>query len=344
MDDILNMLLSRGLIKSAKVQIKPLAGGVSCDIYLIEEDGNRFVLKRALAKLRVKDDWFADVNRNRHEQDYLDYAHAIMPANFPRILHRDPEQGFFTMEYLGTEYVNWKSMLLAGDFDTKHATEAGRILGTIHRESWDDPVARKRFATDKNFYELRIEPYLITTGRRHPELQSYFEVEAKRLAAAHLCLVHGDFSPKNILISQDRMVVLDCEVAWFGDPAFDLAFLLNHLMLKMLHWSSPQPWDWDGGMPPLVGPAWSAYLNQDSRNLNSELDERTSRLIPMLMLARVDGKSPVEYLSADKQEIVRRFAYSVIPEGCTSVPYLLAIWLQRLSDASKEYWRNHPTD
>ena len=59
--------------------------------------------------------------------------------------------------------------------------------------------------------------------------------EAERLVTCRSVLVHGDFSPKNLLVSGDRLVIIDCEVAWYGDPAFDLAFLLNHLCLKALY-------------------------------------------------------------------------------------------------------------
>ncbi len=304
MTDLIPLLLSRGLISSPDVTITALAGGVSCDIYLVEDGETKFVLKRALAKLRVKDDWFADVNRNRHEQDYLDYAHAIMPANFPRILHRDAEHGFFTMEHLGPEYVNWKSMLLAGRHERKHALGAAMTLACIHRRSWDDPHARAAFATDQNFYDLRIESYLITTGRRNPDLQPLFEAEARRLASTHLCLVHGDYSPKNMLISESKgLMVLDCEVAWFGDPAFDIAFLLNHLALKMVLFRRNAD-----RLLHMALEAWRFYIREFTPRQREGLEERTCRLLLMLMLARIDGKSPVEYLREEAQhKIVRQF-------------------------------------
>lgn len=294
------LLRQTGCLRGGQPRITPLAGGVSSDILLVEDGGRRFVVKFALPQLRVKDEWLADVSRNRHEQDYIDYVSRLAPGAVPRILHRAPEHGFFTMEYLGEGFENWKSQLLAGRLDVATAQAAAKLLGTIHRASWGDAALRKKFATDRTFFELRIEPYLLTTGRRHPALQSHFEAEAARLAATHLCLVHGDYSPKNMLISPSRLVLLDCEVAWFGDPVFDIAFLLNHLMLKSIHLPARA-----AELKAMMAAAWDAYLSELTPSQRDGLEPRTARLLLMLMLARVDGKSPVEYLGDGQRAWVR---------------------------------------
>lgn len=327
-DELRDILLQRKLIASRDASITPLSGGVSSDIFLVEDAAlpgpdKRFVLKMALPKLRVKDDWFADVSRNRHEQDYIDYVGAFLPEAVPRILHRAPEHGFFTMEYLGGEFQNWKTMLLAGVHDIQHAHRAGEILGRIHSKSWGDPQAKRTFNTGRNFDELRIEPYLITTGQRHPQLQAFFEEEAKRLAATQLCLVHGDFSPKNILVGPRRMVLLDCEVAWFGDPAFDVAFILNHLCLKRILFKG-------AGMQLtfMTTQFLHAYLNQLSEPQQAHVQQQAGRLLLMLMLARIDGKSPVEYLRTPGQKNkVRRFVTKQLLQGASDVASVIARWL-----------------
>ena len=328
---LVESLRSRGLIGSANARVTPLTGGVSSQILLVEDGARSFVLKRALPKLQVRDDWFADVSRNRYEQEYLRYVAAFLPHAVPRVLHSDDEQGFFTMEYLGAGYANWKKLLLDGRADASHAARAGAILGAIHHRSWNDPQARRSFDTTENFYQLRIEPYLVTTGQRHPALRRYFEQEAARIAQTRLCLVHGDFSPKNILIgsggvSDGRMVVLDCEVAWFGDPAFDLAFLFNHFLLKALvHRQSPQP------LLALVDAAWAEYASQMSPHALEGLERRVAHLLPMLLLARVDGKSPVEYLHEDGKDLVRGFVADLLPRDPQSIESVIRAWAERLA-------------
>ena len=128
-----------------------------------------------------------------------------------------------------------KTLLLQNQIDSRLALEAARILGTIHKASWGDHKTREMFDTTGNFFDLRLESYLLATGKRHPFLRAYFESESKRISETRECLVHGDYSPKNMLINENRMIILDCEVAWYGDPAFDVAFLLNHFLLKSLH-------------------------------------------------------------------------------------------------------------
>lgn len=326
-DELLSDLRSHGLLGEGTVRVKPLAGGVSGDIFLIEQDGRRWVVKQALAKLRVKDDWYADVARNRYEQEYLRYVGAFLQEAVPQVVASDDVQGFFVMEYLGEGYSNWKALLLQGDVQRRHGEWAGQILGTIHAHSWNESEARSRFATLRNFHELRIDPYLLTTGARHPELRPWFEAEAERLANASLCLVHGDFSPKNILIREDRLVVLDCEVAWFGDPAFDVSFLLNHLYLKSLHLPAQR-----GQLFALAAAFWEAYVEALGASRVSEVAPHVARLLLMLMLARVDGKSPAEYLTDPlKQDFIRRFVAENLPSAPSSPSALLQLWSERLT-------------
>lgn len=290
---------------------RPLSGGVSCDIWLLEEGGHRVVVKQALPKLRVKDDWYADVGRNATEQAYIRYVAGFRPDAVPGILHSDPGAGFFAMEYLGDGYENWKAQMLAGRADLATARRGGTLLGEVHRRSWGDAKLRADFDTTANFHQLRTESYLLTTGKRHPRLGELFDAEAARMEETRLCLVHGDYSPKNILVASDRIVLLDCEVAWYGEPAFDTAFLLNHLHLKALHNPAMR-----GEFLGLAAEAWASYREGLGGGLMGDLDARTARLLLMQMLARIDGKSPVEYLTDEKKrDAVRAFVGEHLPGG-----------------------------
>ena len=231
-DDFEQLLRADGVIGTRAATLTPLAGGVSSEIYLVNDAGREFVVKRALPKLKVKQEWFADISRNGNEAAYLNYVARLAPDNVPHLKYVSAEHGYFCMEYLGDAWRNWKQMMLAGRCDPEIARAAGGLLGRIHARSAHDPEARDRFRTVANFEQLRIEPYLLATARRHPQLKPAFEEEAARLRAARSVLAHGDFSPKNILVRPGRLVILDCEVAWYGDAAFDVAFLLNHLFLK----------------------------------------------------------------------------------------------------------------
>ncbi len=315
MIDLIPQLREAGLCDSAHPVLEPLAGGVSSEIVLIDR---RVVVKRALPKLRVAEDWQADISRNRYEWLYLAYAGRVCPGSVPRVLAYG--DGWFAMEYLGSRFANWKKLLMGGVCVPVHAERAGSTLACIHSASRGDNSVREMFSTVDNFHQLRIDPYLLTTGRRHPDLQDRFEYMAADLRVSSDCLVHGDYSPKNLLVSDQRLVVLDCEVAWFGDPAFDLAFLLNHLHLKALY-HAPE----DVGLRDLIDAFLQAYLP------GIELRRRTALLLLMLMLARVDGKSPAEYLSPEQQERVRAFTRPRIREGVDSLDTITRDWFNENS-------------
>eukprot|EP01031_Cornospumella_fuschlensis_P018532 gene18532-22689_t len=180
-DEWVPALRRAGLVQSPAPRLGALTGGVSSEIILVQDGERRFVVKRALAKLRVRDDWFADTGRSGVEQAYLHVAGALLPSCVPRVLFADPEAGWFAMEYLGEGFANWKSHLLSGQADTQAAYRAGEVLGTIHRETWGDSDLAKEFDTGRNFHQLRLEPYLETAAQRVPDLAGPLLEEAARL-------------------------------------------------------------------------------------------------------------------------------------------------------------------
>ena len=315
LNQIRALLAADHLVDPDTAILETLTGGVSCDVVKVIDAGNSFVVKRALPKLRVEAEWFADVKRNKYEHRYLSVVNELIPGSVPKVIHFNDEQQFFCMEFLEGDWRNWKSDLLNGVCQIRAASEAGRILGLIHRLTSEDQELGAEFATDQGFFDLRLEPYLVTTGKKHEALRPIFEKEVKRITHTKHCLVHGDYSPKNILVNESGIKILDCEVAWFGDPSFDLAFLLNHLLLKSIYHApifSP--------LDEMYSKAVESYFFALAREKEAadELNAQTARLLLMLLLARVDGKSPAEYLADNpvKQDFIRNFVtQQLVREG-----------------------------
>jgi aminoglycoside phosphotransferase (APT) family kinase protein len=321
--EFLALLRRDGLLQRADARLTALTDGVSSEIYRVDDGGRSFVVKRALPRLKVKDEWLANVDRNRYEQLFLEYVSGFLPDSVPHLLPKPNDRGYFAMELLGPEFVSWKRLLLRGETRAEHAMQAAAILGTIHAYSAGNADVAARFDTTANFTELRIDPYLLTTASRHPDLKHLILAEAERLAASRICLAHGDFSPKNMMISPSRFVLLDCEVAWYGDPAFDVAFLLTHLLLKGLYHSPRQL-----GLDAMSHAFWDRYIQVARRAIDCiELERSVARLLPMLLLARVDGKSPVEYLERAAQTAwVRSFTRGALLDGCDGLRDLVQRW------------------
>jgi aminoglycoside phosphotransferase (APT) family kinase protein len=308
---------------AAAVAFTPLAGGVSSDIYRVDAGGRTFCVKRALAKLRVQADWRAPVDRNRHELDYLGVASRIVPGAFPAVLGADEQTGSFAMDYLDpARFPVWKAQLRDGTIDPDTAQRVGAILGRIHAATAGDAALAARFATDANFHALRLEPYLAATAAAHPRAADTLAALIAVTAGNRHALVHGDYSPKNILVGPDGPVILDAECAWFGDPAFDLAFVLNHLLLKGA-WR-PQ---WKTRYLACAGSLARSYFDLVAWEDRGALEERVVRLLPGLMLARIDGKSPVEYLTDETvRQHVRVFALRFLRDPAQRLYELSTAW------------------
>ncbi|MEP7060802.1 MAG: aminoglycoside phosphotransferase family protein [Betaproteobacteria bacterium] len=317
--------LRRMAVVSADTEIRLVAleGGVSSAIYRVDAAGGTFCVKRALPKLKVAGDWRAPVERNRSEVDWLRYVSSLCPGHVPAILGDDAEGGAFAMTWLPpTDFPTWKALLRDGRIDAADAGAVGDLLGRIHAATADNADIARAFAHDAIFHSIRLEPYLVATGRAHPDLAAHFAALVVTTQSQRRVLVHGDYSPKNILIGADGPVILDAECACFGDPAFDVAFVLNHLLLKGV---------WRPQWRALYMDALDALVEGYRRHAGWEswaaLDARVAALLPALMLARVDGKSPAEYLdSAADQDAVRAFARPRVAEAPQRIGDIVRDW------------------
>jgi len=287
-----------------RIELTPLAGGVSSDIFRADLPSRVVCVKRALPRLRVAAEWNVPVERNRYEVEWMRVAGAIVPQAVPALLGEDRAAGAFAMEWLPpARYPVWKATLMDGSAAQTTAVQVGDVLGRIHAATADRPDIAERFPTDALFHAIRLDPYLVATARAHPDRAERLHALVATTAATKRVLVHGDFSPKNILAGPGGPVILDAECAWFGDPAFDLAFVLNHLLLKSA-WQPPRSASYRAMAEALV----AAYGDRVRWEPWLALDARTAGLLPALMLARIDGKSPVEYLSEASRAFVRAYA------------------------------------
>jgi aminoglycoside phosphotransferase (APT) family kinase protein len=323
-------LLRQGLAKPGEPALwTPLTGGVSSDLWRVDLPGRAVCVKRAMPRLRVSADWRAPVSRNAYEWAWIRFAACHCPDNVPVPLARDADAGFFVMAFLPPDqYPVWKAQLMRGEVRSATAAAVGEVLGQLHAASADDGALARAFASDENFAALRLEPYLLATAAAHPELSSVLREVANRTARVHRALVHGDVSPKNILVGPAGPVFLDAECAWYGDPAFDLAFCLNHLLLKCL----VQPTCSDALLTSATALS-DAYLARVIWESRGDLEARSATLLPALLLARIDGKSPVEYLTDEpRREVVRATAANLLRARPERLAELLDVWRAAVSD------------
>jgi aminoglycoside phosphotransferase (APT) family kinase protein len=305
------------------VRLTPLPGGVSSDICVVETASRCFCVKRALARLKVSALWEAPLERNAAEAAWLRTVGAWLPNAVPTILGEDRRLGLFAMTYLPPrDNPVWKAELLKGIVDLDFADSVGRDLTLIHARSAADPALPAAFANDATFEQIRLEPYLRATARAHPGLAARLNALADATLGVRRALVHGDVSPKNILRGAAGPVFLDAECAWFGDPAFDLAFCLNHLLLKGARHGVSR-----AGYCEAFRRLLEAYRAGVTWEAPEAVETRAAALLPALTLARVDGKSPVEYLTRDdEKDAVRRFARPLIKAPVPRLSEIVDLW------------------
>lgn len=311
----------------AQAHFTPLTGGVASDIWKVETGGTPFVVKRALPKLRVAADWHAPISRNKSEAGWLRVAKRIAPDAAPDVLFHDPDAGMFAMNFFPPErYPVWKAELRDGRVDIGLAEQVGRTIAKVHSETAGDAAVARQFANDGTFHAIRLEPYLEATAQRHPALAERLFALSRTTLSCQRALVHGDVSPKNILAGPQGPVFLDAECAWYGDPAFDAAFCLNHLLLKCL---------WNRAAAPQYLTAFdrlsTVYLASATFEPADALEARTAALLPALFLARIDGKSPVEYITDERdRDLVRSVAIPLVHNPSPRLHDIRTAWAAAL--------------
>jgi 5-methylthioribose kinase len=284
------------------LRVTTLAGGVSSATFLAVGGGRRYVVKQPLPFLSVADVWPARQERAGVEARAIGLLERLTPGRLPRLLDYDPERFVIVMSAAPDTWAEWRRSLLGGTIAVSAATTLGRVLGTWHAATGKDTAALAGFTDLTMFLELRGDPYHRTVAARRPDLAPAVTTCLDELLAEQVCLVHGDFSPKNVLTGGDDLWVLDFEVAHAGNPVFDVAFLLHHLVMKAVHLTTRV----EGAREQLAACAQGFLDSYASAGGRAGAEESVVRHTGALLLARVHGKSPATYLTTDEADEVSR--------------------------------------
>jgi aminoglycoside phosphotransferase (APT) family kinase protein len=322
-DQLLSYLQRTGrLSPGVAADFESLSGGVSNRTVLVRlADGRRWVLKQALARLRVTEEWFSDPARVGREALGLRWLQALAPAGtVPAFLWEDPERHLLAMAAVPEPHENWKARLLLGDLQLTHVEEFARWLGWVHRRSQERRDELSALFADRSFFQsLRLDPYYRVAAARNAGVAAFLETLICDTHATRLCLVHGDYSPKNVLLHGGKLVVLDHEVIHFGDPAFDLGFALTHLLSKANHLPAHRR--------PFLEAAivfWKVYCAEAGELAGGALlEQRGVRHTLACLLARVDGRSPLEYLAPPARDRQRQIVLRLIASPPRSMAELI---------------------
>ena len=294
-------LIRRRIISSeSAATARLLTGGVSNLVLRIDIPSDEsMVLKQSRTRLRTEADWFSRLERVFREVEAQRALYNLLPpGSVPRVVFEDRDNFCYGMTAVPENHRVWKQQLLSGDIDQQLFVEAGRLLATIHRRSLRRPELLSAPTDVSVFQELRVDPYYHWIAERHPAIRPAIGALIVEMSAHALCLVHADFSPKNLLVHDEGFTLVDFETVHFGDPAFDLGFFFSHLCLKAIALPHVRKQLMDG-----IQSGWAAYREEwpagssDSPDGISEISKRAVRHLAGCLLARVDGKSPVDYLT-----------------------------------------------
>ena len=295
-DTVVAYLQARGVISDTeKATVEILTGGVSNVVLAVQTPSKDLVLKQALAELKVATKWEADQRRAIVEAHAIETFHALSPQQVPALVDYDPDLFTLVLERVPHSATVWKSDLLEGVIYPEIGAKLGHTLAMWHNFGRSSEDSRKKFSEDLLFEQLRITPFYGTVAGKNPSLSPRIMNLVKELKSEKTTLVHGDFSPKNIMISEAQDVyILDFEVTHTGNPVFDLAFLTAHLLCKFHR-------EQDSHNRGLLRQTAQDFLK--AYDAESEITHAPSLAwhAALIALARVEGTSLVNYLDESAQ-------------------------------------------
>ena len=299
-----------------------LPGGVSNRTVLVERDnGDAWVLKQALAKLRVEVDWFSDPERVHREAAGLRWLERLAPpGSTTPLVFEDHDHLLIAMQAVPQPHDNWKTLLLAGQIETDHVEQFATLLATVHRKAFEERETIAREFDDRSFFDsLRLEPYYAYTAAQVPEAAGFLETLIAETRACRFTLVHGDYSPKNVLVHHGRLILLDHEAIHYGDGGFDLGFSLTHFMSKAHHVA---------GRRDAFAEAAIDYWQTYARVIGDvpwagDIESRAVRHTLGCMLGRVSGRSKLEYLGPAELRHQRDVVLRLLADVPEAVPELV---------------------
>lgn len=283
-----------------------ISPGRSSSLWKVTTDRGFFVLKQPLEELRVEDKWHISLHRSKNEYNYLKELSNVDFEYTPRVINYS-QKNYFIMEHIDSSYPNWKAKLLNGNIKPADAFRAGDVLGKLHTFFLKRPHLFPIFNDKDLFHQARISPYWITLLPKYPELEDHIRKTIDTTLKKKITVIHGDVSPKNFLVLKDKVILLDAECAFWGDPAYDLAFLLTHLFLK----SCVVP-GYSSYLLSMIREPLMAYFPYISWESYKDFLERVQHYLLMLLLARLDGKASVDYVDFNQKELICSFIRSQV--------------------------------
>jgi 5-methylthioribose kinase len=326
--DALRCYMAEHAGQGEPVSFNKLPGGVSNRVVKVTwADGRSWVVKQALAKLRVTVDWFSNPDRILVEARALRWLNRLAPpGTTPSFTFEDAPNHLMAMEAIPVDHENWKSVLLSGRIILDQFEQFGYLLGTIHRKSADSAQdVSKAFGDTSYFESLRLGPYYYYAAQQSPAAAGFLKALAEETLHHKLSLVHGDFSPKNTLVYRGKLILLDYEVVHFGDPTFDVGFSLTHFLSKAHHLRRHR-----ATLANAAGVFWRAYFKEIAPLDWTGTEPRIVRHTLGCLLARVIGKSPLEYLTADEATRQRDATLQLIANPPTTIDHLIAAFIQKI--------------
>ena len=320
---LLSYLRDAGHIPAqARPRFRTLGGGVSNRTVLVERTGaSDWVLKQPLRRLRVASEWLSDPLRIHAEARGLEFLPRLTPAGtITPLVFEDFDQHVLAMVAVPSPHWNWSQLLLRGTLASTHVEQCAQILGMMHSRGRQQAGDLAGVFSDKSYFvSLRLDPYYRFSAEQVPSAREFLLSLIEQTQAVNLSVVHGDYSPKNMLVHEGRLVLLDHEVIHFGDPAFDVGFLLTHLLSKANHLPERRALFAEAAVL-----FWQVYRQAAPEIADhAGYQERVVHHALACLLARVAGRSQLEYLSNAARTRQRGTALQLMSRSPVTVPELV---------------------
>lgn len=305
MSTIAHEILEASGIDSSEAVFTRITGGVSSSTHAAHLPGRGVIIKQALAQLDVAQEWTANPNRVVAEAEGLAWFNRITPDHVPAPIAVVERLHSLVLPMAPQPSPDLRSVVLENpqDFKPEWPKILGKLLALWHAAD-HRPALGSSLDDTSRLLDLRVNPFYLDMAHTWPEHASAIEALAEELLSVRTAVVHGDFTPKNVLcLPEGNLWVVDTEVCHIGNPVIDTASMVAHLVLKALHYRN------DSATAHALTCARADFLGELSA---SSTPPRLDAHVGVFLAVRVAGRAPVSYLNEPTRHIVSTMARALV--------------------------------
>lgn len=213
-----------------KCEVEELSGGIINRIFRAKTEKGVFVLKQFLDKAKIDKNIRLSPKRFFYEKYAINYLDRILDKKItPPIVFFDDKNKIICMKDLGVNN-RLDNLMLSNRLKPDVFSKIGKVLAEIHNKSFFNDSLSLLFDNEE-FQELKFDYRYYRTMKYSSLIYARDEL-IQNCRKNKITFIHNDLKINNFFVlDNNKFCLIDYEGSYYGDPAFEVGYLLGHLFV-----------------------------------------------------------------------------------------------------------------